>query len=226
MGLLERVYTHYSKCSMCPLHESRRSIVFGNGSQDADILIIKSKPTEMEDSYGSYLTQDLKFLVKCYRKAIKSRMSIEDTGEELIKRAFITSSVLCRPAYVVGAYAGQDRKVDSKEIKACSTRLYRTVYSVDPLVIIAFGSDAVSPLKKLCPNPDLKPRLTGEVGEMFKAHIPGVYGDVPYSVIPAPDLHFAEVTGDYDYEAGKVNSVIRALKTATDLITQLKGEDQ
>ncbi|MEC8306516.1 MAG: hypothetical protein VXZ72_01500, partial [Chlamydiota bacterium] len=115
---------------------------------------------------------------------------------------------------------------DAKEIKSCSTRLYRTVYSVDPIVIIAFGSDAVAPLKKLCPNPDLKPRLTGEVGEMFRAHIPGIYGDVPYSVIPAPDLFYAEITGDYDYEEGKVNSVIRAIKTATDLITNIQGEDQ
>ena len=200
-------------------------MAFGNGNKDADILIVKSKPTEVEDSYGSYLTSDLRFLVQCYQKALKTRESLDSCGERLLKQCFITSSVICRPAYIEGAYLGQDRKVQAKEINKCSDRLLKTVYGVDPKVVIAFGSDAVATFKANCPNKDLKPRLTGEINEMFKTHVPGVYGPVPYSVIPAPDLYFAEVTGDYDYEAGKVAAVVRALSNANTVINRLYKED-
>lgn len=222
---MERIYHHYSDCSLCPLSQSRKSIVFGNGNKNADILIVKSNPTELEDNYSSYLTRDLTFLVQCYKKATKFRESVEMCGERLIESAFITSSVICRPAHVEGAYRGQDRKVQAKEINKCSNRLFSTVYAVDPHVIIAFGSHSIAPFKQVCPNRDVKPRMTGEIGEMFTANIPGVHGHVPYSVIPAPDLHFAEITGDYDYEAGKVAGVIRALQTAHNIVKSLKSED-
>ena len=139
--------------------------------------------------------------------------------------SFITSSVLCRPCFTEGSYKGEDRKAKPKELKLCSEWLYKIVYAVDPKIIIAFGANSVSQFKRVS-NTTTQARRTGEVGEMFTALIPGVTNKVPYSVIPAPCLAYAETQGDYDYSDGKVLSVRRAIKSALDIVSQLELEDK
>jgi uracil-DNA glycosylase family 4 len=225
MTLVERIWRSSSKCTSCPLSESRQNVVFGNGNKDADILIVKASPTLAEDCHGSYLTADLKFLVRSFRNALKSRKSLDACGEILLDKAFITSAVLCRPCYREGAYKGEDRKAQPKELRECAQWLYRTVYAIDPKIIIAFGPTSVAQFKRIS-NTTTQARRTGELGEMFTALIPGVKGKVPYSVIPAPCLAYAETRGDYDYSEGKVLSVQRALRSALDILSQLESEDQ
>ena len=225
MTLIERLWKSSSNCTACPLNEGRQNVVFGNGNRDADILIVKTAPTLTEDCHGSYLTSDLKFLVQNFRSAIKSRKSLDYCGELLLEKTFITSSVLCRPCFTAGSYKGEDRKAKPKELKLCSEWLYKIVYAVDPKIIIAFGANSVSQFKRVS-NTTTQARRTGEVGEMFTALIPGVTNKVPYSVIPAPCLAYAETQGDYDYSDGKVLSVRRAIKSALDIVSQLELEDK
>jgi uracil-DNA glycosylase family 4 len=224
MSLIQRLWSEYSKCSKCTLCETRKTVVFGNGNEKADILIVKSNPTMNEDIQGTYLTPDLKFLIQCFRKAVKSRKSLDITGDIFLESCFITSAVLCRPTFVEGAFIGQDRKAQPKEVKLCADRLYKTIYAVDPKVIVAFGRNAISQLKSIS-NTKTKARQTGEVGEVFTALVPGLTLSVPYSVIPAPCLELAEVNGDYDYEDGKVLSVVRALQNAVTIVKELNQED-
>ena len=224
MSLIQRLWSEYSNCSKCTLCEARKTVVFGNGNENADILIVKSSPTLNEDIQGSYLTPDLKFLIQCFRKATKSRKSLDITGERFLDTCFITSAVLCRPTFVDGAFIGQDRKAQPKEVRMCSDRLYKTIYAVDPKVIVAFGKNAISQLKHVS-NTKTKARQTGELNEMFSALIPGLTLNVPYSVIPAPCLEIAEINGDYDYEDGKVLSVVRALRNAVSIVEELNKED-
>ena len=225
MNLLERLWKEYSNCDKCTLCDARQTVVFGNGNTDADILIIKSSPTLNEDIQGSYLTPDLKFLIQCYRKALKSRRSLDATGDHFLETCFITGAVMCRPSFSDGAFKGQGRNAQPKEVRMCSDRVYKTIYAVDPKVIVAFGKNAISQLKGIS-NTSTNARQTGEVGEMFTALVPGLSAAIPYSVIPAPCLEIAEINGDYDYEDGKVLAVVRALQNAINVVRELNKEDK
>lgn len=41
-----------SNCVQCPLHESRTNVVFGEGPDDADMMLVGEGPGEKEDETG------------------------------------------------------------------------------------------------------------------------------------------------------------------------------
>ena len=41
-----------SACTRCPLHESRTTVVFGDGDPDADLMFIGEGPGQHEDEQG------------------------------------------------------------------------------------------------------------------------------------------------------------------------------
>jgi DNA polymerase len=51
-------------------------------------------------------------------------------------RVFFTNAVLCMPE--------DNRTPSSKELKNCRERLHKTIYAVDPQIILAFGKTAAS----------------------------------------------------------------------------------
>jgi len=226
MNLLNRLLDAAVQCNACALSECRRSVVFGNGNPNADILVVKDSPTELEDRVGSYLTPDLRFLVECYKRGVSHRGSLDDAGNAMLEQCFITSAVLCRGAHTQGELCGQDRTIQPKEYSACKKRLRQTVYAVDPLVVIALGSKAVKSLEsKTRKAHEPKIRYSGDVQDILTTQIDGVMSEVPYTIIPAADLVQAQRAGDYDYEAGLVLSIARAFKTANTLVKTLRKED-
>jgi len=56
--------------------------------------------------------------------------------ETIESHVFFTNTVLCRP--------GDNRTPSTAEIKECRTRLHRTIYAIDPVLIIAAGKVAAS----------------------------------------------------------------------------------
>jgi uracil-DNA glycosylase len=226
MNLLNRLLEAAVGCTACELSACRQSVVFGNGNPNADILIVKDSPTELEDRCGTLLTPDLKFLVECYKRASKHKGTLDAAAEAMLNRCFITSAVICRGAHTQGELYGQDRTIKPKEYTACKSRLQQTAYAVDPLVIIALGSKAMKSLEsKTRKTHEPKIKYSGRRADITTVEIPGVVGDVPYTVIPAADLAGAQRAGDYDYEAGLVLSIVRAIETALSLTDLLRKED-
>jgi DNA polymerase len=79
-------------------------------------------------------------------------------------RVFFTNVVMCRPE--------ENRTPSTTEIKSCRDRLHRTIYAVDPKLIIAAGKTAASSIlgKKVA--------VTNRRGDIFDVAIPSpVTGD-------------------------------------------------
>ncbi|HIP18046.1 MAG TPA: uracil-DNA glycosylase, partial [Sulfurovum sp.] len=85
---LEKLKVQAQQCHLCELSKSRNSVVFGEGSPQADIMFIGEAPGATEDSMGKPFTgRSGELLTKMIENVL------------LIKReeVYITNIVKCRP---------------------------------------------------------------------------------------------------------------------------------
>ncbi len=121
-GLREEV----SNCKKCRLYKMRRKAVFGEGSSDADLMIIGEAPGEEEDRQG------VPFVGAA---GMKLNQILNRAG---LKRenVFITNVVKCRPP--------ENRNPKFDEIRACNEYLKRQIRIIEPKVIVLLGNVALS----------------------------------------------------------------------------------
>ena len=149
----------WENCQGCGLCETRKNIVYGSGPVNADVLIIGEAPGEQEDLKGiPFIGSSGEIL----------REFLASVG---IESYFLTNTVMCRPP--------ENRAPNSSEKKACAARLYREIYVIDPLVIVAAGKESFQLLAGGRAN-----ALTGQRGETFPCEIPGVKFNITYDVMP------------------------------------------
>ena len=196
-------------------------MVFGTGNPNAKIMLVVDPPTAAQDKLGSHTTQDIKWLVKLFKKVRKQKRRLETCAEKMLNELFIVSSTMCIPIHQDGDLAGGLRKATDREIKACRPRLVDTIYALDPAIIITAGPSAKRAVFGARTGID----ITGKVLEYVD--IPGQYGidTIRYSVLSCSSLESAEMVGDYHYEHGKVASVESALTKAFQLVELLEKED-
>ena len=166
------LYDEYQECEKCPLLcQSRTQVVFGSGSVSADIMIVGEVPGADEDAEGvpfagrsgQLLLQMLDMVWGDTEELLAARQ-LED-NEEYFQRVrdvveekiFFTNVVLCRP---------HERSPSVQEIKNCKERLQRTIYAVDPKLIIATGKIAASAVL------GKKVSIMNKRGEIFDVGIP------------------------------------------------------
>lgn len=111
-------------CPRCRLAETRHHVVFGEGAQDADILVVGEAPGEEEDRTGRPFVG----------KAGKLLDLLLATAGFERERVYICNVLKCRPP------ANRNPRPD--EVEACSPYLLRQVELVKPRVIVAFGAFA------------------------------------------------------------------------------------
>ena len=122
-------------CVKCPhLASSRKNVVFGVGSIDAQIMFIGEAPGADEDEQGE------PFVGKAGQLLTKI---IQATG---LKRAdvYIANILKCRPD-TPGQRAG-NRKPTSDEMATCIPYLHEQIDLIRPKVIVALGATAVEGL--------------------------------------------------------------------------------
>ncbi|MCI4456806.1 MAG: uracil-DNA glycosylase [Desulfurococcaceae archaeon] len=112
------------KCRKCPLHQYRTNVVPGEGSVNADIMIIGEAPGANEDLSGRPFVGAAGTLLRKILREI-------GFDEEKI---YITNVVKCRPP--------GNRKPNKNEIDACSPYLRRQIIYIKPKIIIALGNVA------------------------------------------------------------------------------------
>jgi DNA polymerase len=112
------------KCRRCPLHQNRTNAVPGEGSVNADIMIIGEAPGANEDLSGRPFVGAAGTLLRKILREI-------GFDEEKI---YITNVVKCRPP--------GNRKPNKDEIDACSPYLRRQIIYIKPKIIIALGNVA------------------------------------------------------------------------------------
>jgi uracil-DNA glycosylase family 4 len=186
ISALLNLYEEYERCTKCSaLVQSRNQVVFGTGSAKADLMVIGEAPGADEDSegvpfWGRSGRRQMEMMAKEWPESeeLQALESIEidehsedPQGEYFDKlrhfldaHVFWTNVILCRPE--------DNREPLKSELTACKDRLHRTIYAVDPLLILATGATALSAVLG---------RRTGikeAQGQIYEARIPSpVTGD-------------------------------------------------
>ena len=127
---LKAVWRQASSCTTCPqLASTRRTVVFGSGNADADLMFVGEAPGAREDEQG------VPFVGQAGR--------LLDTllGEIGLTRGdvFVANVLKCRPP--------QNRDPLPQEIDACQGYLFRQLELIQPRVVCTLGNFATKLLR-------------------------------------------------------------------------------
>ena len=131
-------------CRECSLWETRTNVVFGVGSQNAEVLFIGEGPGANEDAQGEPF-------VGAAGKFLDEMLSIIDLGRE---NCYITNIVKCCPP--------KNRDPMQTEQDACISFLRAQTKLIQPKIIVCLGRIAAMRIIK----PDFK--ITREHGQWFE----------------------------------------------------------
>jgi DNA polymerase len=185
---LKQLYLDTLKCTKCPLHKTRKKVVFGDGPKDANIMMIGEAPGKTEDIMGrTFVGPSGNLIDKLLKKAGLPREDV-----------FFTNTVCCRATKTdtnkFGNIVTLDRPPYKPEIAECWPRLAETIRLVDPLLIVSLGGTAISTLMRKDSS------ITAIRGTIHTMKIRGVEKDLEYSVLPT--LHPAYLLRNPDTSEG------------------------
>lgn len=131
---LQVIQEDIGDCTRCRLHEGRKTIVFGSGNPDAELVFIGEGPGADEDAQG------LPFVGRAGQ--LLTRM-IDGTCERIglqIRRpdVYICNVVKCRPP--------DNRTPELDEMEICGQFLFRQVKAIQPKAICVLGGTAAKAL--------------------------------------------------------------------------------
>jgi uracil-DNA glycosylase family 4 len=115
-------------CPRCELAKTRTHVVFGEGRETADVMVVGEAPGQEEDRSGRPFVGRAGKLLDLL--LLSSGFARDDV--------YICNVLKCRPP--------QNRNPQPDEVDACSPYLLRQVELVQPRVILAFGTFAAQTL--------------------------------------------------------------------------------
>lgn len=116
------------KCRLCPLRDGCTQAVFGDGPQDADIMLVGEGPGQSEDEIGKpFVGKAGELLDRILEAAGISRPGV-----------YITNVVKCRPP--------GNRLPNPSEITVCRGYLEAQIRMVRPKILICLGALATQTL--------------------------------------------------------------------------------
>src|ERR671929_1027409 len=120
---LKAVWRQASACTKCPqLAATRRTVVFGSGNADADLMFVGEAPGAREDEQGiPFVGQAGKLLDKLLGEIGLTRSEV-----------FVVNTLKCRPP--------QNRDPLPQEIEACQDYLFRQLELIEPKVVCSLGN--------------------------------------------------------------------------------------
>jgi uracil-DNA glycosylase len=128
-GGLARIREDMGDCRRCPLHSQRKTIVFGVGNPEADLVIVGEAPGFHEDQQGE------PFVGEAGQMLDKMLLHVLGLHREDV---YILNVVKCRPP--------RNRNPLPLEVDACSPFLERQLQVLRPKVILLLGSVALKSL--------------------------------------------------------------------------------
>ncbi len=117
-------------CKRCKLHRTRRTIVFGEGNENARLMFVGEGPGYDEDVQGR------PFVGRAGQLLAKIIQSMKLQRDQV----YITNIVKCRPP--------ENRNPESDEIESCSPFLLMQVDAIRPVIICALGTFSAQTLLK------------------------------------------------------------------------------
>ncbi len=140
---LDELKSKCAECTACPLYKTRTNLVYGVGSQSADLMFIGEAPGEKEDESGIPFVGPAGQLFDRY---------LEYVGIERDK-VYIANILKCRPP--------RNRDPLPEEEDACLYHLRAQVREISPKIIVCLGRVAAKRLIK----PDF--RITRDHGVWY-----------------------------------------------------------
>lgn len=144
MYTMEELEKYCLRCRKCRLSETRTNVVFGEGSENADIMFVGEGPGYNEDMQGRPFVGKAGQLLDKMIEAIKLKRS----------DVYIANIVKCRPP--------DNRNPFEDESNACLDYLRWQVKLVQPAIIVCLGAVAAKNLI----NPDMS--ISRERGKFSK----------------------------------------------------------
>jgi len=121
---LDELYEEVKKCNKCELCSSRTNLVFGVGSENADLMFVGEAPGYHEDQQGEpFVGAAGQLLDKLLSSIGLSR-----------RQVYIANVLKCRPP--------ENRDPLPEEVEACRPHLVEQIRIIKPLVIAALGRHA------------------------------------------------------------------------------------
>ncbi|HBD09230.1 MAG TPA: uracil-DNA glycosylase [Syntrophobacteraceae bacterium] len=133
-GTLQGIRDELGDCQRCRLHESRTTLVFGDGSPAARLVFVGEAPGYDEDQQG------LPFVGRAGRLLDRMILAMGMKRSEV----YICNVVKCRPP--------QNRNPSADEVVACSPFLFRQIEAIQPQVICLLGNYATQTLLQTTSN--------------------------------------------------------------------------
>ncbi len=122
---LEQIRKDLGDCKRCKLAPTRKTIVFGDGNPNAELVFIGEGPGADEDEQG------LPFVGRAGKLLNKMMQMVGLKREEV----YICNIVKCRPP--------GNRTPEKDEVDVCSPFLYRQIAAIHPRLICCLGAPAV-----------------------------------------------------------------------------------
>ena len=127
---VEDVQKELGECIRCKLHATRKSIVFGSGNPNAELVFVGEGPGADEDEQGfPFVGRAGKKLTEIIEKGMKLNRD---------KDTYICNIVKCRPP--------NNRDPEADEIASCKPFLIKQIQAIQPKAIVALGKPAASTL--------------------------------------------------------------------------------
>jgi DNA polymerase len=123
-GSLTALREEIGDCQRCKLAGGRKSIVFGQGHPDADLMFVGEAPGADEDEQG------LAFVGRAGQLLTKIIEAIGLTRDDV----FIANVIKCRPP--------RNRNPEPDEMRSCQPFLERQIVSIRPKVLVGLGKFA------------------------------------------------------------------------------------
>jgi uracil-DNA glycosylase family 4 len=202
----------WSNCMACPLHKTRKNVVFGEGNPNADLMLIGAGPGKDEDAVG-----------RPFRGIAGSILGQFLHGAKLSREndVYITNIVSCYPQIErqderSGKVYMDYRDPKKEERVACRERLMETIYIVDPLLIVVFGKIAMQALT------GKGTQMTSARGQILTMHMQGRQTELRYAVMPVHDLGSLATSSDHVSPHGYWAPTIKDFATICNVLDYLR----
>jgi DNA polymerase len=152
---LAAVRADLGDCRRCKLAGGRKTIVFGQGNPEAELMFVGEGPGADEDEQGlAFVGRAGQLLTDIIEKGMKLRRA----------DVFIVNVLKCRPP--------QNRNPEPDEILSCQPFLEAQIRAIRPRVLVGLGKFAAHWLLKTA---EPITRLRGRVGEYEGIHVMPTY---------------------------------------------------
>ena len=181
--LLAELGARAAVCVKCPLAETRTTVVFADGSPDADLMFVGEAPGFHEDQQG------VPFV------GAAGKLLDRLLGEIGVKReeVYIANVLKCRPP--------GNRDPHPEEIEACQDYLRGQLTLVDPRVVVTLGNFAT----KLLLKRDVGiTRLRGQAYPWWRRQLVPTFH--PAAALRGGDRVIEDMRADFALIAGLLNA--------------------